>query len=114
VERIPDGLSMVTASDLNDESSRRIGFYRPLFANAEPPDPEQGNWEAWEKLLGSRIWDGDAGPRGAMCVVTPTGFGTSSSALVALPTVERPALKPIFRFCPGRPDETLWHDVALE
>jgi len=114
VERIPDGLSMVTANDMNDPSSLRIRFYRPLFAHAERPDPQMGNWEAWEKLLGSRIWDGDAGPRGAMCVVTATGFGTSSSTLLALPTVERPDLKPIFRFCPGRPDETPWQDVDLE
>jgi len=114
VERIPDGLSMVTANDMNDPSSLRIRFYRPLFAHAERPDPQMGNWEAWEKLLGSRIWDGDAGPRGAMCVVTATGFGTSSSTLLALPTVERPDLKPIFRFCPGRPDETPWLDVDLE
>ena len=113
-ESIPDGLSMVTANDLNDPSSARIRFYRPLFAHAQAPDPEKGDWEAREKLLGSRIWDGDAGPRGAMCVVTPTGFGTSSSTLLALPTVEHPEMKPVFRFCPGRPDETPWREVNLE
>jgi hypothetical protein len=113
-ESIPEGLSMVTASDLNDQSSARIGFYRPLFAHAPAPDPEKGDWEAWEKLLGSRIWDGDAGPRGAMCVVTPTGFGTSSSTTLALPSAEHPEIKPVFRFCPGRPDETPWLDVDLE
>lgn len=113
-ERIPDGLSMVTANDLNDDSSARIRFYRPLFAHAPTPDPEKGDWRAWEKLLGSRIWDGDAGPRGAMCVVTPTGFGTSSSTLMALPSAEHPEIKPVFRFCPGRPDETPWLDVDLE
>jgi uncharacterized protein with NRDE domain len=113
LERIPEGVSMMTASDLNDDSDARIRFYRPLFAHAEPPDPERGSWEDWEKLLGSRIWDGDAGPRGAMCVVTPTGFGTTCSALIALPTAERPALKPVWRFCPGRPDETPWTDVDL-
>lgn len=113
IERIPEGLSMVTAHDLNDDSSHRIRFYRPLFAHAQVPDPAEGDWKAWEELLGSRIWDGDAGPRGAMCVVTPTGFGTTSSALLALPTAEHPEIKPVFRFCPGRPDKTAWEEVDL-
>ena len=52
--------------------------------------------------------------RGAMCVVTPTGFGTSSSTTLALPSAEHPEIKPVFRFCPGRPDETPWLDVDLE
>ncbi|UEM06058.1 NRDE family protein [Skermanella rosea] len=113
IERIPEGVSMVTANDLNDDSSNRIRFYRPLFAHAAAPDPAAGDWKAWEELLGSRIWDGDAGPRGAMCVVTPTGFGTTSSALLALPSAEHPETKPVFRFCPGRPDETPWTEVDL-
>ena len=46
--------------------------------------------------------------------MTPTGFGTSSSALVALPNTEHTEMKPVFRFCPGRPDETPWQNVNLE
>ncbi|WP_158045433.1 NRDE family protein [Skermanella pratensis] len=113
IERIPEGVSMVTAQDLNDDSSSRIRFYRPLFAHARTPDPAGGDWKAWEELLGSRIWDGDAGPRGAMCVVTPTGFGTTSSTLLALPSADHPEVKPVFRFCSGRPDETPWEEVDL-
>jgi hypothetical protein len=47
-------------------------------------------------------------------VVTSTGFGTSSSTTLALPSAEHPEIKPVFRFCPGRPDETPWLDVDLE
>ncbi|HYD29716.1 MAG TPA: NRDE family protein [Azospirillaceae bacterium] len=114
---IPEGLSMVTAFDLNDDASPRIRFYRPLFAHAAPPAPERGEWAAWEKLLASRIRDGqgrsEAGPKGAMCVVTPSGFGTSSSSLVALPSAERSDLKPVWRFAPGRPGEVAWENVPL-
>ncbi len=112
-EPIPLGLSMVTARDLNDESSPRTGLYRPLFAAAEPPDPARGDWSSWERLLTSRLSAGDAGPRGAMCVVTDTGFGTTSSALIALPAVGYPEIAPIWRFAPGRPGEVPWHDIDL-
>lgn len=116
VEPIPPGLSMVTANDLNDEaSSPRQRFYRPLFANAAAPDPERGDWTAWEELLASRIWTpAEAGPRGAMCVVTDVGFETGSSTLLALPAMDRPGVLPSFRFAPGRPDKVAYREVDLE
>jgi len=113
VKPIPVGLSMLTASDLNDDSSARQKFYRPLFQAATAPDPEKGDWKAWEELLGSRIWDGDGGPRGAMCVVTPVGFETGSSAAIALPAMGRAGVPPIFRFAPGRPDRTPFAALTL-
>lgn len=112
VRPIPPGLSMLTASDMNDDSSPRQKFYRPLFQAASVPDPDRGQWAAWEQLLGSRIWDGDSGPRGAMCVVTPIGFETGSSALIALPAAARLGTPPIFRFAPGRPDRTPFTDLV--
>ncbi|MFC7333875.1 NRDE family protein [Rhodocista pekingensis] len=116
VEPILEGLSMVTAADLNDAAdSPRIRFFRPLFQAAPPPDPDSGagDWSGWEALLGSRIWDGDAGPRGAMCVVTPVGFGTTNSSLLALPAMDRPGTRPVWRFAPGSPDRTPFAPVAL-
>lgn len=113
---IPPGLSMLTAQDLNDpKASPRQRFYAPLFGQVAPPDPDKGDWKAWEELMGSRIWEGDlsVGPRGAMCVVTDVGFETVSSTLLALPSAERPGVKPVLRFAPGRPDRTPFQDVAL-
>ena len=114
VEPIPPGLSMVTAHDLNDEAaSPRTRMYRPLFAAAPAPDPEAGDWARWEELLASRIWEGEAGPRGAMCVVTPIGFETTSSSLIALPSMDRPGVKPVWRFAAGRPDRTAYAPLDL-
>lgn len=113
VETIPAGLSMVAASDLNDPDHPRLRFFRPLFQAAPAPDPALDDWSGWTNLLGSRIWDGDAGPRGAMCIVTPSGFETGSSALVALPSIDRLGTKPRFLFAPGRPDQVAFEPVAL-
>lgn len=120
VAPIPVGLSMLTAHELNDESSARIRFHSPRFAAAAVPDPSRGDWAAWEKLLGSREREPDAGPHGALTIVTAeegarrTGYGTSSSSLVALAapgTAPPPGI--VWRFAPGAPDITPFEDIKL-
>lgn len=117
---IPPGLSMITAHELNDESSARIRFHRPRFAAAPVPDPDRGDWSAWETLLASHDHEPDAGPHGALTIVTSeengrrTGYGTSSSSLIALAAPGRrtpPGL--IWRFAPGPPDKTAFDAVKL-
>ncbi len=91
------GVSMVTAGELNDPESPRIRAYLGRFRAAPPPDPDGGDWHAWEALLASREGDGAAmtfGPDG--------GFGTVSSALIALSADGRR----VWRFAPGPPDST--------
>lgn len=110
---VPAGLSIMASSDLNATDHPRTRFFRPLFQAAPVPDPDQGDWKGWQELLGCRIWDGDAGPRGAMCIVTDWGYGTGSSTLLALPSVTRFGTKPVFLFAQGRPDQTPWVPVAL-
>jgi hypothetical protein len=111
---IPDGLSMLTAHDLNDTESARIRFHLPRFRAAPPPDPGRGDWAAWEALLASRDSEPGAGAHGAMTIATETGFGTSSSSLIALPRVTglRPG-KPLWRFGRGHPDAVQFSDVTL-
>lgn len=119
VAAIPPGVHMVTAFDLDDRADSRIALYHPLFAHAEPPatgadSAESFAWGGWPELLGSRIWEGDWGERGAMDFRLPTGFGTVSSALIALPAVERPELDPIWHFAAGRPHQTPFEPVPLD
>jgi len=109
---VPEGVHMLTAFDLDDDADPRTALYLPLFRHAPPPDPDAGSWGGWPELLGSRIWDGDSA-RGAMTFRLPSGFGTSSSALIALPAVERPELDPIWHFAPGPPHETPWKPLDL-
>lgn len=117
---IPAGLSMLTAHELNDESSARIRFYRPRFAEAPLPDPERGDFSSWEKLLTSHEHEPDAGPHGALTIVTNeangrrTGYGTSSSSVIALAAPERrPPPGAIWRFAAGPPDITPFNPVKL-
>jgi hypothetical protein len=111
---LPAGISMLTAFDLNDRSSSRIGRYLPLVEQAAVPDPERGDWSAWQAILASRESDGESAREGAMTVVTDFGFGTVSSVLLALPARERFEVKPRLRFAAGRPDQTAFEDIALD
>lgn len=110
VREIPAGLSMMTAYDLDDVRSPRIRRYLPRFRTAPAPDPEAGDWAAWTALLADRSHDAAAGPGGAMTVANEadlgTGFGTVSSALIALPAEGRAGREPIWIFAPGPPDRT--------
>jgi len=113
VTLLPPGLSMVTAYDCNDLSSPRVRRYLPLWRAASAPDPEQGDWSAWQALLASREADPGVGAEGAMNIVTDGGFGTVSSLLLALPARERYGVKPRLRFAAGRPDVAPFEDVLI-
>jgi len=113
VHGVLEGVSMLTAHDLNDEAgSRRIGHFLPLFRAAPAPDPEHDDWRSWETLLASREHGSAAGPGDAMTIVGQNGFGTLSSALIALP-VPGHDRRPIWRFAAGRPDIAPYLPVAI-
>jgi Transport and Golgi organisation 2 len=106
---IASGVSMITAQDLNDESSPRVCHYLPRFRSAPAPDPARDDWAAWIALLASRESpDGD--PHGAMTVVTDGPYGTVSSCLIGIPAQGIPVMK----FADGRPDEVPFAPVALQ
>lgn len=108
------GVSMLTANDLNDPESDRISAYLPQFRDASVPDPESGDWRAWQALLGSRVAQPMDGGRGAMNVGTDGGFMTVCSSLVALPGLQKFGEKPKWLFAAGAPDRTSYQDVSLD
>jgi hypothetical protein len=99
---LPPGFSMITAHDRNDTSSPRIARYLPRFEAAPVPDPAAGDWHGWTDLLAERRPER---PREGMTVVTDTGYGTVSSALIALPASGSEERRPVFLFAAGRPGE---------
>jgi hypothetical protein len=113
VKPLPYGVSMITARGVNDDRSPRTRSYLPQFRRAAVPDPETGDWRDWRALLSSRIHEAAEGADGAMTIVTDRGFGTVCSSLIALPSIDFPAIRPIFQFAPGRPGETEFTAVEL-
>ncbi len=107
LEKVPDGLSMFTAFERNDPSDPRITAFRPRFEAAQAPNPDADDWAAWQGLLGTTDPSGET--RG-MSFRMPSGFGTSSASLLALPSAEAvfgPEKKrPRWLFAAGAPDST--------
>ncbi len=114
VTPLPDGLSMISAADRNDPVDPRIRAYLPLFEQASRPDPESGDWQAWWALLASREPACGDAPNSAMCFGGTSGFGTRSSAVMALPNRSRAlGIRPVWLFAPGPPDQGSWQPVSF-
>ena len=114
VVQLPEGLSMITAFDVDDAADPRIRGGLPRFRRAAVPDPARGDWAAWQALLACREPADRGDPRSALCFLTPSGFGTSSSALIALPSRQRSGGgKAVWLFAAGPPDRAPWQAVDL-
>ena len=113
IRKIPEGLSIITSHDLNDARSGRIAFYAPLFMAACPPDIENGDWSNWKQLMASRKFKKGMHPGEAMLIVSDTGFGTVSSSLLALPSIESRATKPVWLFSNGPPDQSSYEQIVF-
>ncbi|MCY4237522.1 MAG: NRDE family protein [Rhodospirillaceae bacterium] len=100
---IAEGLSMITARELNDTGSNRIRRYLERFRTASTPDPDRGEWKNWQNILGDRERDDDGAPDSSMNICTDFGFGTVSSSLIAVPAAQNPR-PTIWLFSPGQPD----------
>ncbi|HZB93306.1 MAG TPA: NRDE family protein [Stellaceae bacterium] len=105
------GLAMIAAGELNESETPRLRRYHPRFAAAPAPEPESGDWSAWERLLADDETTSADGPAGAMRFITERRFATVSSALIALPAPSGPHQKPVFRFRAWQPAPTPWRDV---
>jgi len=100
---LPPGLHMTTALDPDDLDSPRVARHLPRLRAAPPPDTD--DWAAWRAILRDR--EGAAAEQ--IDVVPRGGFGTVSSALVALPA-DAP---PIWLFAAGPPHEAAFRPVTL-
>ncbi len=106
---VKNGLSMIASGEIDDAEMPRLGRFRPRFLAAPVPDPAAGDWSAWESLLSE---DG-GGPDQALRFDTDRGFATVSSALIAIPSHDKPELEPRFRFRGYFPIVTPWTDLSL-
>ena len=110
---LAEGITMLTVFDGNDITDPRIRTFLPLFENAAIPDPDEGNWQEWLSLLARKAPQGQRDREAGLTFQLNNGFGTRSSALVALPSVDHPEIEPIFLFAPGPPDQMRYRPVIL-
>ena len=104
---LPAGVSMVTAHDPNDLSSPRTARHLPRFRAAAVPNPDTGDWAAWEALLAD---DSQAETRAdTLCVPELGGFATGSASLVALGA----GAGRIWRFAAGPANRAPFQDLPL-
>ena len=110
IKRLKDGLSMIAAGDIDDLASRRLELALPAFRAWPTPEPEDDDWTGWETLLGSTRVPPNEPATAAMRFRTD-GYGTLSSALIALPARDEGDRRPIFRFAEWLPHATPWRDA---
>lgn len=112
--KIPPGLHMLTAREIDDSTVPRIRTYLPRFRKARVPDPAINNsWSMWQSLLASRLYLDEDGPHGAMNLDFPNGLGTVCSHLLAVPRYPGFESKPVFLFAGGPPDRAEFIPIAI-
>jgi hypothetical protein len=112
VHPLKEGLSLIAAGDLDDLATRRLELAMPAFRAWPVPQPDQRDWTAWQQLLGSTSTPPGEHAAAAMRFRTD-GYGTVSSALIALPARSEAELLPVFRFASWLPEATPWQDIDL-
>lgn len=100
---LPEGVSMLTAYDANDCQDPRIAAFLPRFEALAAPTGDLASdaaWYEWDALLTKGGQSCTSDPHDGLCFMTPVGFGTSSSSLIALPSIDGARdHPPIWRFC---------------
>ena len=112
IELMPlkDGLSMIAAGDLDDPTTRRLELALPAFRAWPTPDPDHDDWSGWQTLLSSTRTPPNEPVTAAMRFRTD-GYGTVSSAVIALPARGEPERRPVYRFAEWLPNTSSWRDV---
>ena len=109
---LKDGLSIFAAGEVDDLRTRRLELAAPRFRAAPPPDPERDDWQSWQDLLSSGESPPGEPADAAMRFRLDNGYGTVSSALIALPRPGIPEQKPRFRHAQWQPSEIPWAEAA--
>jgi hypothetical protein len=109
---LKEGLSLIAAGDVDDLATRRLELAMPAFRAWPAPEPDRGDWAGWEALLGgTRAPPGE--PATAAMRFRTDGYGTVSSALIALPGHDGAGRPARFRFAEWQPEPTSWREVSL-
>jgi Transport and Golgi organisation 2 len=106
------GLSLIAAGEIDDLRPPRLALAKPRFRAAPPPDPDRDDWTAWQQILGDDTVPPGMPAEAALRFQTDRGYGTVSSAIIALPAASTSERRPVFRFAGWQPEATPWRTVA--
>jgi len=85
IKEINEGLSILTDKDLNDVMDKKTNFYLNKFSQATSPEPDKGNWLAWEHLLAKNKIENQQNPEESICFIDKNkNYGTRSSSMIAI------------------------------
>jgi uncharacterized protein with NRDE domain len=112
VHPIAEGLSLIDSGEINRPNNRRVTLAAPRFRDAEPPDPDRGDWAEWQALLSDGESPPGEAPENALRFTMPHGYGTVSSALIALPQPNAGELRPGFRYAQWQPTPIPWAEFT--
>ena len=101
---------MIAAGDLDELTTRRLELALPAFRAWPTPDPDNEDWSGWQSLLGSTRAPPNEPATAAMRFRT-NGYGTVSSAVIALPARDGSDRRPVFRFAEWLPNPSPWCDI---
>jgi hypothetical protein len=109
---IQEGVSLIDSGELNRPNTRRATLAIPRFRDAAPPDPDRDDWADWQALLSDGESPPGEPPENALRFTTARGYGTVSSALIALPRPNAGEQKPRFRYAQWQPTRAPWVEVS--
>ena len=109
VLRLPPGVHMITSHEPDDIGSARIARHLPRFRAAPAPSPDRVDpvegWEGWRAILADTAGE----PAEQLNIPARDGYGTASSALLALPWTG----PPVWLFAAAPPEAGRFARVAL-
>ena len=84
IQKVKEGLSVMTDKDLNDKKDKKINYYHNLFSSSKTPNPSINNWFNWQENLslnkGGPLVDNEK-----ICFINKKfKYGTRSSSLIAI------------------------------
>ena len=84
INKIPEGISVITDNDLNNKRDLKINYYKKLFESTKAPEPDKNLWKDWESLLSSSKIDSQTNKNQAICFNLNNQFGTVSSTIISI------------------------------
>jgi transport and Golgi organization protein 2 len=112
VRPVKAGLSLIAAGEIDDLRPPRLALAKPRFRAAPPPDPDRDDWGTWEAIIGDDTVPPGMPAEAALRFLTERGYGTVSSAIIALPAIGEAERRPVFRFAAWQPQVIPWRTVA--